>query len=620
MKAGKWYFRQLFVDGHRAIRARTPNADDKAPWWHIRTSTAPSVGYNPTNSPPPEDLMITASVTGPIKAYHHPHDVELVYIANNNGSRKFLGDINEKEQTFTLPPPQHWNPKAFGTEWIYNIPCAGLACYLENALEMLDEPGEWYLDRETGVLTYWPRAGEDLTRDEVVAPVVPKTLLAVIGTRERPVTNLHFKGLQVSFVKWDFPPWGYLGMAVCTMAVGGDPNPGWRFVDASVEYEYARSCGFTDGAIAHVGSIGLCLRRGTADIVIEGNDIFDLGGAGIGAGYMENAAYGYVHAPPPEPNEFKGYRIANNHVHQCGTDDYGAPGILLSESRDSIVAHNLIHDTAYFGIGFAGSQGAKVPFASNNVVEYNEIYNAMKVTVDGAGLYDTFDQADESTLIRGNLVHDIGLNRFSNRPVGPYSAAGIYLDGRNSGCRYEQNVSWNATSPLFGYAKERNTWVDNIFLSTGSPPREFLEAVQSRAGLEPAYERSLLNIESKPYDYYPLTKGASTNDSWTAYEFNRPQTGQGVVEVFVHAEGKADSVQLKLRGLEASARYEMQGYASAVNRDTLQSPDVAPLPLGKNVSASGGSTMTGGELMEQGMPVSLAKAPQIIWIVYQRAK
>ena len=43
---------------------------------------------------------------------------------------------------------------------------------------MLDQPGEWYLDRHTGVLSYWPRPGEDLTRDEVVAPVVQKTLLA----------------------------------------------------------------------------------------------------------------------------------------------------------------------------------------------------------------------------------------------------------------------------------------------------------------------------------------------------------------------------------------------------------------------------------------------------------
>ena len=38
VKAGRWYPRQLFVNGQRAIRARTPNADDKNPWWRIKTT------------------------------------------------------------------------------------------------------------------------------------------------------------------------------------------------------------------------------------------------------------------------------------------------------------------------------------------------------------------------------------------------------------------------------------------------------------------------------------------------------------------------------------------------------------------------------------------------------
>ena len=147
-------------------------------------------------------------------------------------------------------------------------------------------------------------------------------------------------------------------MACCTVAVGKDPNPGWQWVEAAVECEYARGCSFVDGGIAHVGSMGLCLRKGTADIVIQGNEVGDLGGGGIAAGYMENAAYGYVHAPPPEPNEFKGYRIADNYVHDCGMEDYGAFGIEVSEVQGSVVAHNLVHDTAYFGICVAGEPAA----------------------------------------------------------------------------------------------------------------------------------------------------------------------------------------------------------------------------------------------------------------------
>ena len=69
-----------------------------------------------------------------------------------------------------------------------------------------------------------------------------------------------------------------MGLACCTVAVGQDPQPGWQWVEAAVEYDYARSCSFTDGGIAHVGSNGLCLRKGTADVLIQGNEVGDTGG------------------------------------------------------------------------------------------------------------------------------------------------------------------------------------------------------------------------------------------------------------------------------------------------------------------------------------------------------
>ena len=73
----------------------------------------------------------------------------------------------------------------------YNIsfPTGAYTCYFENAIEMLDQPGEWYLDRQTGTLSYWPREREDLTRAEVVAPVVQKSLLVVAGTPARAVKS-----------------------------------------------------------------------------------------------------------------------------------------------------------------------------------------------------------------------------------------------------------------------------------------------------------------------------------------------------------------------------------------------------------------------------------------------
>ena len=53
--------------------------------------------------------------------------------------------------------------------------------YFENALEFLDQPGEWYLDESTGVLYYKPRTGEDMATATVVAPMV-ETVVGINGT------------------------------------------------------------------------------------------------------------------------------------------------------------------------------------------------------------------------------------------------------------------------------------------------------------------------------------------------------------------------------------------------------------------------------------------------------
>jgi hypothetical protein len=638
VKAGQWYFRQLFVNGKRATRARTPNADDRTPWWSIKTSPATM------ESAPAENVPIPITLTAPIQAYNNPGDVELVYIANNEEGRKRLASINEKDQSLTLAPPNRWNSRKFVNDWWLCLPAAGKSCFLENALELLDQPGEWYLDRQTGVLSYWPREGEDLTRDEVTAPVLQKTMLAVVGTQERPVVNVHFRGIHAQYVDWPLPPWGYMPLFCCNLQSGIESQPGHRPMDAAVEFEFARSCNFTDGGIAHVGGMGLCLRDGTAHNHIEGNEIFDLGGGGLAAGYTNTAAGYFYAAPPPAQDEYKGYRIANNYVHHCGMDYYGAVGILLFATRDTVVSHNLIHDTTYFGIGVAGSQDPKAPFAQNNVIEYNHIFDAMKVTIDGAGLYVTFAQLDQGCFVRGNLIHDTQGNRFAtqgsygNHSFGEHPpSAGIYLDGYSSGGHYENNVLYRnfAAGPLiFDYknAKQTNSWLDNLFQKDGSPPEEFIEALQASAGLEPAYQGSIRKMEPNPCQRSILID-PKTQGSLAAYQFDLSKKGRGVVEIVRPPEGIGDGVTLKFLGLQASADYSLKGYASPlVPSEVWGPPDPdkpASMPMLSNVISvlladiglaldESEAKVSGRKLMEQGLSINAVKSPQVIWIAYQR--
>ena len=335
--------------------------------------------------------------------------------------------------------------------------------------------------------------------------------------------------------------------------------------------------------------------------------------------------------PPPESNEFKGYRIANNHIHHCGLVDYGAAGIALWSSQDSVVAHNLVHDIAYIGIAFVGSQDPRVPFARNNAVEYNHIFNAMKVTVDGAALYVTYAQHGVGGFVRGNLVHDGVPNHFNNRPRPieqfiAFSAAGIYLDADsrgvqyevNHGYRYECNVAYRTSGALVCNCTgiQDNSWSDNVFLNQGAPPREFIEAMQGYAGLEPAYRCALANADSPTSDFYPLTENTSKNDVWSGYQFHRRQTGDGAVEVFRRDRAKSESARFKLRGLDATASYELKLSTAMIEKTLLVT---LPQPNAESALVTGKTRMTGQQLMEEGS-LSKAQPAQIIWITYHRVK
>ena len=142
----------------------------------------------------------------------------------------------------------------------------------------------------------------------------------------------------------------------------------------------------------------------------------------------------------------------------------------------------------------------------------------------------------------------------------------------------------------------------------------------------------------------------SGKGDWTAYQFDFPKSGHGVVEIFLQADSGADSPVVRLRNLDVSGRYEMKGYSGTLapaderffegtffgNCDkelftrylaTLDDlpilSDVVQLPLsylGLPSSVEGKTVMSGRELCEQGLTIKPANTSRVVWIVYQRAK
>ena len=97
-------------------------------------------------------------------------------------------------------------------------------------------------------------------------------------------------------------------------------------------------------------------------------------------------------------------------------------------------------------------------------------------------------------------------------------------------------------------------------------------------------------------DYYPLTSYNLQRDQWIAWQFDRPERDEGVVQVFRRPESPYESARFKLRGLDAAATYEVE------NLD------------------GGKETRTGQELMERGLAVTAATAPTALIFTYKRSQ
>ena len=98
-------------------------------------------------------------------------------------------------------------------------------------------------------------------------------------------------------------------------------------------------------------------------------------------------------------------------------------------------------------------------------------------------------------------------------------------------------------------------------------------------------------------DYYPLTPYSRAADAWIAWEFVRPEKGDGMIQAFRHEFSTAVEIRLKLRGLKADVRYEF------TNRD------------------GGGTTaFSGKELMEAGLPLTAAAPRTALLLTFREVK
>ena len=246
--------------------------------------------------------------------------------------------IDPATKTIELAPPHH----SYGFR-------KGQRFYAFNILAELDQPGEWYLDRENRMLYFWP-------------PTNMPDLSVTLST----TPNL----LSIKNASWI--TWQGIQFEACRAT--------------AIEIEQGTGVRIAGCVVRNTGTTGITIHQGTRHGVI-GCDIDQTGEGGI------SLVGGDRKTLTPA-----GHVAENNHIHHYAR--------LIRTYRPAIgltgvghrLSHNLIHDAPHTAILLHGN---------DHLIEFNEIHHVCEETGDVGAFYLGRDWTERGNTVKHNYFHDI---------------------------------------------------------------------------------------------------------------------------------------------------------------------------------------------------------------------
>ncbi|MDQ2732605.1 MAG: right-handed parallel beta-helix repeat-containing protein, partial [Armatimonadota bacterium] len=397
-------FHQLFMNGQRQILARYPNYDPSNPygggWAYVAGKPIPMY-----QDVPGEDRHTLHFKPEDVHPWAHPEEAEVFIFPRYNWWNNVIqiASIQKDASAMTLAGDASY-PIRPGDRY-----------YVQNLLEELDSPGEWYLDQRTWTLYFWPPA--DLNGATVYAPTLQT--LVKIGPG---ASNITLQGLTLECSDWD-----------------------------GVEIHDSSNCLFAGNTLRNVGSKAVWgesavdVQDGSHNGIV-GNDIYSVGGNAISLTGGDRATL------TPAENY-----ADNNYIHHTGVFFKQGVGVSIGGVGNR-VSHNLIHDCPRFAIQFSGS---------DHIIEYNHARHLNLETADTGAIYSwQVDWTLRGTVIRYNFLHDVlGYSQENGRWISPAFAWGIYLDDGTCGTTvYGNIVARAANGGAHIHGGRDNLIENNIFI------------------------------------------------------------------------------------------------------------------------------------------------------------
>ena len=451
--------RQMWVNGHKVQRA----------------AQFPDGGLEQMIDFNPEEQTITIPVSQSVNPNRLQNAGQLEMIVHQRWAIAILRvksiDVKDGQAVVRFHEPEShlefahpWPQPVIGGEKGNSSFC------LTNALELLDQPGEWFQEYPSGTIYYYPQAGENMETAEVIIPAL-ETLVTIDGTLSRPVKHIQFNGITFEHTSWMRPSFqghvtlqgGFPLLDAYKLQEPGLPekaeleNQAWIIrPETAIRVRGAEHIDFKHCTFRHLSSTGLDYEWAVTASSVEDCQFTDIGGTALLVGAFPDGGF-ETHVPfiPADVRELCSHiTIRNNFISNVTNEDWGCVGIGAGYVRNMDISHNEVCHLNYSGICVGWGWTSLESGMCNNRIEANYVHHFARRLYDAGGLYTLSNQP-------GSVMRN---NRIEHLIEAPYAtndrAFYIYLDEATDGYTMENN--WCPTERFDSNRPgKKNVWKNN---------------------------------------------------------------------------------------------------------------------------------------------------------------